>query len=246
MSNVSFNIYHKDVALFTLKLKEQHRKHLPAAVRSTLNDAAFDVKQKTLGQSFRKEFKVKNRTFLRSHTWAEKADGWDIHTMQSQVGVVAYKNKKSSEAAAGLKMQEFGGGKKKISIYNREARMGKKKTGMVAHDYYLRYLRTKGIIHDNWTHRGTKRSRFVAAAYMANKLGLLMRVDKQLFTMQSFSLLGGGRVSMRITNVANMDEERHIKLRKRPFLLPASLSSQKRMNEFYIKNAEFQLKKAKK
>ena len=115
----SFYVDTTQVKRFTDKLRELHRSNMPIAVRQTLNDTAFDVLKITLPEKFKTDFMIRNKSFLRSHSGVQKADGWEINGMQSKVGITP----KGSEAAEGLTKQEFGGSEKKPFIYMNQARV---------------------------------------------------------------------------------------------------------------------------
>ena len=68
-----FDIDAKDVVKATAKLERLHRSALPVSVRGALNDAAFDMKKNTIEKHFKKNFTIRSRTFVRSHSRALKS-----------------------------------------------------------------------------------------------------------------------------------------------------------------------------
>jgi len=258
MSNVIFNIESFEMKRYSNTLRDLHRKHLPSAARSTLNDAALYVKVRKTGMNteFESKFKVKKHTFLQSHSWATKATGFDINKMEATVGVVKVGGSKSAEssiAAQGLKLQEFGGSEKREYMYNAESRgvVSKRKakrgiSGFVNKDLYLKDNLSMGVTHGKFKYKGTKKSRFVAAAFYAKKFGLIVKHDKQLFKIIDVKRLANKKIEIEKVNFANVDFTRHVNYKQNKFLLPASERATKMMGEFYKANVEFQLKKSKK
>lgn len=96
-----------DLAKTTARLRQLHYKHLPIAVRNTLNKVANQMKTKTLPKNFDKNFTVRNKTFLSSQTGYEKVpySTWKIDKMKSEAGVID----KGKLISSQLTRQEFGG-----------------------------------------------------------------------------------------------------------------------------------------
>ena len=113
MAEVLFNIDDTQLLRFNKKLRNMHRAAFPTAVRSTLNDAAFDVKSVTMPKEFQNQFTIRNRTFLSSHSGVTKAAGWDIASMESHAGIMP----RGSTSAEELRHQELGGKEQKTAIY---------------------------------------------------------------------------------------------------------------------------------
>ena len=108
---VVFDVNTNDVIELTVALKKMHRSAFPVAVRSTLNELAFMTKQKQLIPTAQKKVIVRNKTFFRRFSGVNKATGFNVDSMRSEVGFT--KNK----ATKGMKQQEIGGSlKAKSSI----------------------------------------------------------------------------------------------------------------------------------
>lgn len=126
MDNVLF-IDNSQVVRFTQRLREMHRSDLPVVVRQTLNDTAFDVYKNSMPATFRNEFTVRNKTFLKAHSGVKKAEGFNVSSMKSRVGIIP----NGSKAAEGLTKQEFGGSTKRPFMYMDEARVSKSMSKLV-------------------------------------------------------------------------------------------------------------------
>lgn len=90
----------------TNKLEKLHRSALPVAVRNTLNSAAFDVKQRSLLSTTKKEFEERRKNFFKANSRVRKAKGFDIRTMKSMIGFI---NAEKNQAVDDLEKQEKGG-----------------------------------------------------------------------------------------------------------------------------------------
>lgn len=252
MPNI-LDINNKEVKLFTNKLREMHRSALPLAVRGTLNDLAFDVKQKTLPQNFKKQFVIRNKSFLKSQSGVQKADGWDINKMQSEVGIKP--NSRGSEAAKELKLQEFGGNKLKPLVYMRQARGNSNKRMVKASNYYNQFKKvrgepTVGRYKKPGYGRRSRKSNFIASAIIAHRLGQLLIWDSKsgqtVFLIENIYLGAGNIVKVKAKSIADFEDKRVLNLKSRPFLLPASNMSQSKIEYFFVKNAKKRFEKIKK
>lgn len=241
MSNI-LEIDNKQVRAYTNELRKLHRSDLPIVIRQTLNDLAFDTKQKTLNQEFKSKFTQRNKSFLRSQSGVKKADGWAVNSMYSQVGITPKGS--GSEAAEGLTSQEYGGAKKKPLVYMKTARGNSNKRLVQGNKYFNKYEKIKG---DPSVKRRTRKSNFVAAAIMAHRLGKLLIWDSKsgqtVFLINSIYLGAGNVVKVNATPVADYESNRILRIKARPFLRPASEKSYMKQENFYITNTKKRLKK---
>ena len=100
-----FDINSEKSIQYSEKLGRLHRSHLPVAVRSTLNQAAFEAKR-NIPITASRGFTTRKKSFMRAFSMVQKAGGFDINTMQSTVGI---NPAKGSKVAEGLEAQEKGG-----------------------------------------------------------------------------------------------------------------------------------------
>jgi hypothetical protein len=141
-----FDINADKMVELTNRLERLHRSALPVSIRGTLNDAAFDAKQRTIPVEFDNNFVVRKKNFIRSHTRAVKSKNtFDLNQMASHAGVIKGKSKSGDQ----LKYQERGG-----AINNRGAiptefsRVAKNASRLVRKAYYYnRYKNArKGVV----------------------------------------------------------------------------------------------------
>jgi hypothetical protein len=85
---------------------------------------------------------------------------------------------------------------------------------------------------------------------MAHRLGKLLiwktKKDNTVFLIDSI-IYGSNRVDkVNATPIASYKEDRRFNIKAKPFLQPASMISQSKVNDFYIRNAEKRFQKMKK
>lgn len=203
----------------TARLEGMHRSAFPSAVRNTLNDAAFEAK-KNIPETARGKFTIRQQNLFRTFSGVNKAAGFDVNRMKSQVGLDASKPK-SDELIEGLSAQETGGtiqGRKLIA--HDKARIGSSNAKKVSRKNLLSNIRSfskKG--------KRVKGSKYVLIKQSAAK-GTLFEANKG-----------------KLKPLYNYINNRARNLKKRSFILPAALKASKRMDAFYIKNANRQFQK---
>lgn len=236
------DIDNRQVREYTKALRKMHKSDLPIVVRQTLNDMAFDVKQNTLGKQYSKQFVKRNKSFLKSQSGVQKADGFSVNSMYAEVGITP--SGSGGEAAEGLTKQEYGGTKVKPFVYMRNARGGSNRRLVQGQKYVNKYQKIKG---NPSVSRRTRKSNFIAAAIMAHRTGKLLIWDTKsgqtVFLINSIYLGAGKAVSVNATPIADYEKSRSIKLKARPFLQPAAKISYQKQEMFFIKNANKRLNK---
>lgn len=106
MANV-INVDSAAVRAYADRLRQMNRSALPVVVRKTLDDAAFDMKLRTMPKES-DVFVHRRPTFFKANSRAEKAQGFDINAMKSQF---YFKPKQSdtSHSVEDLEQQDKGG-----------------------------------------------------------------------------------------------------------------------------------------
>jgi len=240
------NVNSKDVIMFTNKLEKLSKSDFPIAVRQTLNDLAFDVKQNTLLRKADKTFIIRAPTFFKRFSAVEKAKGFDVNTMQSKAGI----KPGSNIAAKNLTKQEKGGKIKKRSyIYMNQARVSRNKAKKVRKPYYLN---SKNKVQGQPSvRRRSRKSNFVAAAIVGKKFNKFVLHDtstgKTAYIIKSVKLTGRGRsrkANIKSIPIADFEQNRVISLGAKPFLKPAAIESLKKSEVLYIQNAKRRFEKA--
>jgi hypothetical protein len=124
----------RDVNKMTKRLGKMRSSSIPQAVRNTLNDIAFEAREK-MQQEIATQFILRNR-FIKSRVIVKKARQRNIRDMQSETG----------HTEKSMKLQEEGGtargkGKKK-PIPTTKSRIGKSLQRMVSKRFWMSRINT--------------------------------------------------------------------------------------------------------
>ena len=119
------------------KLIKANRSTLPIAVRSTLNDMAFDVKKNQLMPALKNSgMTIRNEYFFKKYSGVEKAVGFEIIGMYSQVGMIP--SGSASKSVNRLEKQDIGGTlADRNFIPDENIRIGKSRIGKVKGSGFL-------------------------------------------------------------------------------------------------------------
>lgn len=202
----------------TAKLEKLHKSAFPSAVRNTLNNVAFESK-KLIPQKAEGNFTIRQKNLFSSFTKVEKANGWNVNSMVSKIGIDGSKPK-GEKVAKGLELQETGGNLKgrKLTPHN---------MGRISGSYGKKLKFQKRF--DKISSIGTKKERVEGSKYFridkGSKGTVFERKGKKIIPIYNY----------RSNPVSN--------LKKRPYLQPSALEAAKRMEQFYFKNAQYQFKK---
>lgn len=235
---MSLHYKNNNLIKYSFKLDQVHKAALPNAIRFTLNDAAKDVKFNTLLKHAKKQFDVKKPSFFRAFSRFQQAKGFKISQMFSVAGMVKGPNSKS-KASTEIGQQQIAG-----VLYNKSflaAKNQRTSKGLVKKSY-----KTVRNIKPISTKKGLN---FFADAQRAkeSKRPLLIRKNNKGVLVKVNRIRKGSKKRKAFvftTPIASYKRERRIDLRtKRPFLNDAAIESGKKINSFYIKNAEKQIKR---
>jgi hypothetical protein len=167
----TLNINTDACVVFTDRLERLSRSALPVAVRQTLNNAAFDVKQRTLPESGRNNFVTRSPNFIKAFSRVDKAEGFSMNNMKAVVGMTDNGKASARTAVANMEKQEVGGKVDNGLDYLKSSRNGGTVNGRVRKVNY--YDKSKVISGRSRVgrNRGSVKSKFVARAYRALKEG---------------------------------------------------------------------------
>lgn len=202
--------------VLTAKLEKLHKSAFPSAVRSTLNDAAFETK-KLVPKTASTNFTIRQKNLFSRFSKVEKAKGFDVKTMSSAVGI---EKGTQSKLTDGLAKQETGGNiqGRKLTPHNK---------GRVSGSYGKK-MKTKNQFK-NIGKVGTRTKRIKGAKYIIIEKGnggTLFEVNKK-----------------KLTPIYNLRSSKISRVKAKPFIFPSALETSKKMDRFYLKNAQFQFKK---
>lgn len=232
-----FNINSKEVVQLTAKLERLNATIMPKVVASTLNELAFDVKQKELSKSANKNFinretKFKHK-FFDVFSKVDKARGGTISSLRAEVGMKSNGNK----AVEDLKEQEHGGLIESRSfIPTEQARVGASIKGLIRSNARLKKIKFANVKDAKGV---SEKQKFAKTVAHVGKGGLLLaeKDGKQtLWRVNSLNRTEDGK--FKITPLYSYEKGRGAKIRSTKFFLEATNASYPKALQFYIKEAE--------
>jgi hypothetical protein len=233
--------------IYAKKLEQLRRSALPSAIRNTLNAAALDVKTNTMISESDTAFKKRKPTFFRATSRTEFATGFEITAMRSVVGFVAPDNiKESGHATRDLEQQEHGGDiDKRAFIATDKGRTGK---GNVKAALTMHAIKGKIVNASENAAGHNDKQKFVLSAIHAGKGGFVIGTgkngqgNKALLKIMSIKRKGADTV-VNSQEVYSVKAHRHAHVGATHFMEKASDESAKKMNDIFIKQAQFQINK---
>lgn len=214
----TFDINTDDHIKLTAKLGALHKSALPVAIRGTLNNVAFETKR-LIPETAARKFVTRNKSFFRAFSSVNKASGFSINNMTSEVGI---NPSRGSKVAEGLEKQETGG-----TINGRK---------LIPHD--------QGRVSGSHNKRLRKKNRFgnisiVDVRKRKGKKGNYLLIKKGSGGTV-FEIKGTGK-KQKLKPVYTYRSSNKTKVDKSPFMKPATMMAVKKMPQFYLKNAQRQI-----
>lgn len=223
----------KHLQEYKQKLTSLKRSAFPNAIRNTLNDAAFDMKQNTLHASASRNFKhTRSKNFFKSFTQVEKAKGFDISQMRAITGMVDRGKDSVKTALENMNLHEKGGSIRKGSTYLQGARISKGFGRLVRKANYLENL---DIIEDSKLTYMEK----VAKAFKEKKAFIH---NGYLISVTSMSHKGKGKKrKVKIKTVLLTKKRKNVKINPNHFITEAGGITQKRIPFIFKNQADRQI-----
>lgn len=263
MNNV-LTIDTRELIGFTKRLENLSKTALPNVVRKTLNDAAMDVKKTTMPESSH-VFTQRQKNFFTANSRVEFAqNSSSISNMQSSVGFMEKGLKgENNYSVKDLEQQEAGG---KIAgrsfIPTKNARIGNSNTGLVKAQFRLSSIMEKIANAADFTGKND-RQKFIHAASFVGKGGFVIgtgeesnfvyyiawigRTDKRHSVSKRG--LGAAMLNRKGNTVVNaipiysIEGGRNVNVEGTHFMEKASEKTTKKMEKFFIINAEERFKR---
>lgn len=236
------NIDVSAVIVYTNKLEKLGRSALPVAVRTALNSAAFDVKQRTMPKSAHR-FIHRTENFFKANSSVDMAKGWDINSMASTVGFTSDKLRigNTNFAVKDLEQQEYSGNiESKTFIPLNSARVSGDFNRVVSVKNRLSEIKKQPMIKPNMGGKGA----FVKAVFKAGPGGLVLgNGPKEILWRIDSINKDDNSVNIKKTGLYSVRSGRSVRVKETGFMRFASLQSANRLEEFYIKEAEKQIEK---
>ena len=226
------------VVAFTNKLEKLPRTAFPVAVRAALNAAAFDMKKNTIQSSASATFTIRKSTFFKANSRVQMASGFDINSMFSAVGFTG-----KDQAIDDLEKQEHGGKINSRSfIPMAPARTGNSNNKLVRPNARLRNLK---LVDASKAEGVNDKQKFVKSVFYAGIGGhVLSEFNGKSYVWKVNSLSRTEDGSFKLTPIYSYEKGRDVKVDSTHFMSKATEMTSKKMDDFYIKAAEFQFKKA--
>lgn len=210
------------------KLNDLHRSAFPNAIRSTLNDAAFEMKKDNLHTSAAKNFKhTRSKSFFKKFSGVKKATGWNINSMYSEIGLLDMGVKTAKTAIDNMHMHEKGGSINEGATYLRDSRTSKSFGKLVRNQNYFK--RSKYV----------KGKNYVRKAFVALKENAIMKHGDYLIRVNKITK--GNK--LRINTTLLMKKRNNVRISPNNFITKAGIQTQKSIPLNFRKHAEKQIKK---
>lgn len=246
MPTIVLKIDSSELVKHANRLEKIKKSAFPIAVRGTLNKAAFNTKQKTIPASTSKHFVQRNKTFFKANSGVDMARGYDVKSMKSVVGFTPNKIRANPYSVPELEQQEYTG---KINyrslIPYRWARKGNSNDGPVLTRYRVKNIKRKLL--DSMRGNGSRKARFVRAAYRAGRGGFVMGNFKKasIFAITGVRKVRGRPVITKIP-IYSYQQGRSIRIKRgTAFMREATNKSAAQLNRFFVEEANRQYAKIK-
>lgn len=232
---IRFDVNTNANIILTAKLERLNRSAFPSAVRSTLNDAAFEHKKVNLPLSAKANMNVKNPTFFRKYTGVKRASGFNVSSMYSEAGFSPSNEIKAKKALEGMEKNEVGGTDDEGGMYIGKSRGAK---GLVKRNF--RFDKSKVLKVNSKSN--------VARMYASAKAKkqVFINTSKGRFLVQAKTFnrgVGGGSPDIKVDFLMRHRKKHVAKAKATHFVKEAAIKTSKQLESFYYKNATFQFNK---
>lgn len=232
------NINADAVVVLSNKLEKMRKTSLPAAIKTALNSAAFDVKKNTMPKTAEREFIQRSANFFKANSKVEMASGSDIRMMKATVGFVGKSGNKSDQAVDDLEAQEYGGTIKSRSFIPMDTARGGSHSEKVKPSNRIGSI--KNVINSNTVSGKTPQQQFRHAAAKAGKGGYVIGNNSKK-TLYKVVDISPGKIKLK--PLFSFSKGRSVKVRPTGFMRDASLQSGSRIDQYFIDAATKQIEK---
>jgi hypothetical protein len=234
----------KDIVNLSKKLSTASRSTFPVAVRSTLNDMAFDVKKNQLIQVLKNKsgMIIRNESFFKKYSGFQKATGFEISSMYSQVGMIPSGN--ASKAVNRMATQDEGGSllHTQVPLYaSRRSKSNKKRVQNKAFwekikiAKKVKYGDKQGLIRAV-TGTGIQRDGG------GSPVGIIY--GRFLYGIQGFKRFNSkNTIKLHLTKLYEVDKNKERPIKPHRFMQKSATPAGNKMQEIFNANIEKQLKK---
>lgn len=236
MANFRMNVNTDAAIILTAKLERLNKSAFTSAVRSTLSDAAFEMKKSNILDSAKKNMTVRNPAFFKRYTGVKRANGFNVNSMYSEVGFQDRGQSSAKKAInKGMESNEVGGRDDEGGMYIGKSRGAR---GLVKRN--ARFDKSKVL-------KGKSKSniaRMYASAKAKKQVFINTSKGRFLVQVKSFERgVGGGSPEIKVDFLMRHRKQHVANAKATHFNKEAALKTQKQMDDFYLKNATFQFNK---
>jgi len=232
------NVNTDALVILTNKLEKLNRSAFPVAVRSTLNSAALDMKQKTIISSSDDNFIKRKPSFFKAASKVNFATGFAVNSMSSTVGF-----KGDSQAVDDLEQQEKGGDIDSRSfVPMNPARVGGAYKKNIRPNARLKALK---IVDAKNAKGANDKEKFIKSVIHAGVGGAVLAdyKDKKIVWRVN-SLNKTDLKTLKLTPLYTYEKGRKVKVDRTDFIKEAAAVTQQKIDGFYIASAQKQFDKA--
>lgn len=248
MANQTFSVNTDAVIAYTAKLERINKSAFPIAVRATLNDGAFAMKKTNILASAKTNMHIRNQAFFRKFTGVERATGYKINEMSSQVGFINTDADpiKGIKAIHGMEENEIGGIDNTGAMYMKKARTGNSANKLVRKGARFNKSNLASLSSSKIKNNGFMKS---ALASLEQKKPVFIKTSNGSFLVQVksiSSLIKGkrkGKLDIKLDFLMRGRRQHEAHIKATHFNRQAALSTAKEMEGFYVKNAEYQFER---
>jgi len=248
--NNQININTDACVVFANTLEKINKSALPVAVRTALNSAAFDVKQRTMPTQAKSEFIQRSKNFFKANSRVEMATGFNVNRMQSKVGMISENLKgQHNYSVKELEQQEHGGSiNRRGFIPLTTARAGRSYTKLVRAGNRLSNINR--IVDVNKIQGSTAKQRFIKAALRAGQGGFVLGNYGKSRILWKIDNIKLGRLrnktEIKKTPLYDFKDGRKVSVIGTHFMKEASLKSASKLEFFFRSEANKQVEKLRK
>lgn len=242
MARQMLNVNTNANIILTNKLERLNKSAFPNAVRSTLNDAAFAMKKGNILDSAKRNMTVRNPSFFRKFTGVNRAKGFDVKSMQSEVGFVNTDpdKLKGRKAIQGMEHNEVGGSDNTGAMYLPKARTSNSSSRLVKKK--SRFNKAN-IVKGGGSKSRSKKAQFIANAYESakQKKPTFIETSKGNFLVQVTKFSSNHKkLKIKMDFLMRSRKQNVAKAKATHFNKEAALKTQTEMDGFYNTNANYQ------
>lgn len=232
----------------TAKLERLNKSALPLAIRSTLNDCAFEMKKTNILSSAKLNMTVRNPTVFKKFTGVKRATGMNIRTMVAEVGFIPKEGVKGGKVPEGMEHNEFGGTDADGWMYMLKSRTSGSSKRLVRRN--ARYNKGKVLKfgrNSNIKSKAKEKVDFMFKSYesFTHKMPFDFTTKKGRFLVQATSFTKGsdGNSKVKLDFLMRGRSKFKATAKATHFNQEAAIKTSKQIEGFYKKNAEYQINK---